>query len=109
MGEDEMEGYEPLSDGEIVALDDMIKCGESLARLEENKDFKLVFGEQYVKAFAITNTMNISQFDESTRTRIMEKMVARSVFVQYCSQIIFDANQAKDNIAYNDEQLRKIN
>ncbi len=76
-----------------------IDLGDALRRLESNPDFVMVFGDKFIEAFAITNTMLISEYDQATRQRTFEKMIARSHFVQFTELIKNDADIARNNLA----------
>jgi len=71
-----------------------IDNGQKMKRLLDNKDFVDLFEEQYIKAFAVTNVYNMAVYDEVTRARTMEKMVARSVFTKFIEGVIGQGNVA---------------
>jgi len=82
----------------LETYEQIVALGNDMRELEENPIFKRVFGEHFIEAFAITNVMQIAQYDAATRVRSHEKMIARSHFMQFIEQIKSDAVIAQQNI-----------
>lgn len=80
----------------IQALENIKSLGEDMIALENNDAFKRVFGDHFIEAFAVTNVMNMAEYDEVTRRRTHEKMLARSHFVQFCEMTKEDAKEAAE-------------
>jgi len=72
---------------------------EAMQRLLDNDDFKLLFQDIFVDAFAITNTYNIWSYDDQARRRFLEKTMSRSHFTRFIDEILEDGNQAKADLA----------
>ena len=75
-----------------------VRLGEMMEKLVAQKDFNELFEERFIKAFAITNTYNFIGYDVQTRNRAMEKMLGRSVFTQFVTDIIKSGNFAKQEL-----------
>ena len=82
----------------IATYDAVVALGEAMERLEQNSDFKVVFGEHFIEAFAVTNVMQIAQYDEAGRARSAEKMLARSHFMQFIEMVKNDKILAQQAI-----------
>ncbi len=85
---------EPLS-GED-ALYNEIELADMMLELTQDSRFIRLFEEQYIEAFAVTNTMTIAAQDKEGRARTHEKMVARSHFVQFIAQTMEAGSFAKE-------------
>ncbi len=75
-----------------------IDNAEAMMRQLQNPDFKLLFQELYIDAFAITNAYNMWSYDDAGRRRFLEKTLARSHFSNFIENILEDGRQAKDSI-----------
>ena len=82
----------------LATYEQVVSLGESMRRLEQNPDFVRVFGEHFIEAFAITNVMQLSQYDAAARARSHEKTLARSHFVQFVESLKNDAIVAQESI-----------
>ena len=80
-----------------------VENAEAMKRLIENDDFKKLFQEIFIDAFAITNTYNMWSYDDQARRRFLEKTLARSHFSNFIENILEDGRQAIDSL--RDEQL----
>lgn len=76
-----------------------VKLGEAMVRLYENEDFKLLFQDVYIDAFAITNVMNMGQNTPEVDRRVFEKMKARGHFSDFCHSTIEDYKYASAGLA----------
>jgi len=83
-----LETYEEAKERLSFEIDN----GHKMKRLLDNQDFVDLFEEQYIKAFAVTNVYNMAVYDEVTRARTMEKMVARSIFTKFIEGVIAQGN-----------------
>ncbi len=79
-----------LVDNRQIQVDE----AEAMGRLLQNDDFKLLFQDKYVDAFAITNIYNIHGYDDATRRRFLEKSMARGTFVKFIDDILEDGRNA---------------
>lgn len=82
----------------IESLQNQVELAKAMKRLQENEDFKRVFDEKYIKDWAVTQTYNISIYNQQSRIGVVENMVARSIFSQFCDQLIDDGNIAIDTL-----------
>lgn len=76
-----------------------IDMSKKMQRLLDNPDFNEIFEEGFIRSWSVTNTYNIAKYDDATRRRVMEGMVARSHFTQFVEQIMADGNLAVDDLA----------
>jgi len=81
-----------------------IDLAQAMRRIIETKDFEMLFNEQYLNAFAITNVHNAFAFDGDARRRFMEKTLARSYFSEFIITTIEDGNQASLSLANDDDE-----
>jgi len=83
----------------IVDLESRIELAEKMKKLLANDDFQDIFEERFIKAWTITNTYKMAVYNDETRARVQEGMVARSHFTQFIESIIIDGNTAKKDLA----------
>jgi hypothetical protein len=78
-----------------------IKLAEAMKRLQDNQDFKLLFGKEgrFTKDFAMTSMYNLAVFDSQSRVRVHEHLVARSVFLRFIDEIVEEGRMAIDKKA----------
>lgn len=86
-------------ENDIEALHAKVSLSEDLAGLYEDERFIRVFKDKFIDAWAITNTMNMANYDTQTRARVHEKMVARGHFMDFCNTVIDDGLSAADELA----------
>ena len=79
---------------DLAIARDRIKLANDLAGLQSDERFQRVFGDHFIEAFAVTNTMLMASYDQATRQRTIEKMIARSHFTQFMEGVITDGIQA---------------
>ena len=87
--------------GEIESveyLEKQVELAKAMQRLQSNVDFQKVFDEKFVKDWAITQTYNMSVYNQQSRVGVIENMVARSIFSQFCDQLIEDGKIAVDTL-----------
>ena len=87
--------------GEIESveyLEKQVELAKAMQRLQSNTDFQKVFDEKFVKDWAITQTYNMSVYNQQSRVGVIENMVARSIFSQFCDQLIEDGKIAVDTL-----------
>ena len=85
--------------GEVDSVDFLnkqVELGKAMKRLQENKDFQLIFDEKYIKDWAITQTYNMATYAQQSRIGVLEQMLARSTFSQFCDGLIEDGRIAVD-------------
>jgi len=82
-----------------------IDNARAMQRLLNNEDFKKLFQEIFIDAYAITNIYNAWTFDDQTRRRFLEKTLARSHFTKFIDDILEDGKIALDSIR-DEEALR---
>jgi len=75
------------------------ELAEAMTRLKTNPDFVKVFEEKFVKDFTLTQVYNLVAYDQQSRVKVHEQMVARSVFQRYCDELIEDGKIAIENMA----------
>ena len=83
---------------ELAELEVLRDDAAALTRLQENEDFKRIFVEKFLKAFAITNAQNFAYFDRDARARSLEQIAARGVFTRFQDEILNDGAQAEEEI-----------
>ncbi len=86
-------------EAQYAQLKNDVEIAEALVRLESNPDFRLVFEEKFIEAFAISNVLSIASYDTEARVRAHEKMIARSHFAGFLVQVHQDGQMALRNIA----------
>ncbi|RLA59457.1 MAG: hypothetical protein DRQ78_10605 [Epsilonproteobacteria bacterium] len=79
---------------EIDNRQDQINNAEAMQRLVDNDDFKKLFNEIFIEAFAITNTYNFANYDDDTKRRTIEKMAARSHFTNFVEDVLNEGRAA---------------
>lgn len=92
---EQLEEQNMSRDAYVALLEKGIADSEKMARLLDNKDFKDIFEDKYIKEFAHINAQNISVYKQETRDRITEKLVARSIFSKFTEQVINDGVEAE--------------
>lgn len=93
--------------GEIESVDYLqkqVELAKAMKRLQSNVDFQMIFDEKFVKDWAITQTYNMSVYNQQSRVGVIENMVARSIFSQFCDQLIEDGNIAIDTLKQIEEE-----
>ena len=73
---------------------DMIDKAEKMQVLLEDKNFKELFQDIYIDAFAITNMYNLHAYDDPGRRRFLEKALGRSIFVKFIDDILNEGREA---------------
>ena len=86
---------EEYQNPEIDNRDIKIENAEAMNRLLQNNDFKKLFSDLYIDAFAITNMYNLYTYDDQTRRRFLEKSLARSTFSAFIQDVIQEGREAK--------------
>jgi len=81
-----------------------IENAEAMKRLLVNEDFKKLFQEILIDAFAITNVYNIHMYDDQARRRFLEKTMSRSHFTKFIDDILEDGRQATESIIEEDAE-----
>ena len=71
-----------------------IDNAEAMQRLIANADFKLLFQDIFVDAYAVTNMYNLWAYDDAGRRRFVEKSLSRSHFTHFIDEILEDGRQA---------------
>ncbi len=82
----------------IIDLNNRADRARMMKSLQEDPRFIKLFSNGYIKDWAITQTNNMSTYQRERRVGVMEQMLARSVFAQYCETIIDDGNMAIDTL-----------
>ena len=75
-----------------------IDNARKMQNLLENQDFKDLFQELFVDAYAITNMYNLWAYDDNARRRFLEKSLARSTFTHFIDEVLEDGRQAIDSV-----------
>ena len=81
---------------DILALEAAVKRGEMMQSLFEDERFVELFQKHFIEAWAVTNTMNIANYDSATKQRTFEKMNARSVFATHCQDVIEEGQMSSE-------------
>jgi len=71
-----------------------IDNAEKMQRLIAQQDFKDLFQELFVDAYAITNMYNLWSYDDQARRRFLEKSMARSQFTHFIDEVLEEGRQA---------------
>lgn len=93
--------------GEVESVDYLqkqVELAKAMKRLQLNADFQMIFDEKYIKDWAITQTYNMSVYNQQSRVGVIENMVARSIFSQFCDQLVDDGNIAIDTLKQIEEE-----
>ena len=98
MGENLEQEMPEVTQDDLDAMENAVKNGEALVRLQDNPDFNLLFREIFIDAWAITNTMNMASYDRETKGRVFDKMNARGHFVEFMQHIESDAESAANDL-----------
>jgi len=105
MNETDNELVEINSEEEAIqSLQKLESNARAMLRLYENEDFKLLFENGFIKDWAVTQTNNIAVYQPERRVRVMEQMLGRSIFKQYCEDIIEKGRMAKDTLRQIEEE-----
>ena len=87
--------------GEVETVDFLqkqVELAKAMKRLQTNVDFQLVFDEKFIKDWALTQTYNLSTYAPQSRVGVMEQMLARSIFSQFCDNLVEDGMIAVDTL-----------
>lgn len=107
MDETTSEVFEFNSEEEAIAgLQQLETNARAMLRLQEDEDFKRLFSQGFITDWAVTQTTNVAVYAPERRVRVMEQMLARSIFKQYCEDIVEKGRQAKDTLRQIDEELK---
>lgn len=79
-----------------------IELATKMKKMLENEDFKTLFIDGYIEAYALTSLNNAWMFNGEARVRYVEQILARSYFTRYIDDIITQGNEAIQSI--RDEQ-----
>lgn len=85
---------------EIQQAQKMLRIGNALNRLLNNKDFKLVFQDIFHDEYMRTVGLNFSSAGSQSRERYAENIAARGIFIAFIEQLLNDARNAQDFIAF---------
>jgi len=80
-----------------------VELAEKMKKLLNNEDFKTLFLDGYVEAYAMTSVQNAWMFNGEARVRYVEQILARSYFTRYIDDIINEGNEALMSI--REEQI----
>lgn len=70
----------------------------AMLSLQEDSRFKMLFGDIFITGWALTQTSNMATYQRERRVGVMEQMLARSVFVQFCQEMIETGRIAIDTL-----------
>ena len=105
MNETDNELVEINSEEEAIAsLQKLESNARAMLRLYDNEDFKLLIENGFIKDWAITQTNNVATYQPERRVRVIENMLARSIFKQYCEDIIEKGRIAIDTLRQIEEE-----
>jgi hypothetical protein len=76
-----------------------IEDAQKMQKLMMNEDFNYLFNDIFINSWAITQTHNAGKLKPEQRERVMERMIARGHFSDFCMGIINDGKMAVDNLA----------
>jgi len=79
---------------EKVFLKEKVELAKKMQRLNDNQDFKDIFGEGYVEAYALTQVANCGSYNPDQLRGMASNMVARGKFVDYVTQVIEEGQMA---------------
>ncbi len=89
---------------EIQQAQKMLRIGNALNRLLNNKDFKLVFQDVFHDEYMRTVGLNFASAGSQSREKYNEKVAARGIFIEFVDQMLTDARNAQDFIAFAAQQ-----
>lgn len=93
----------------IADLNKKIENAQAMKRLLANDDFIKLFENGFIRDWAITQTNNISVYKPEVRVRVLEQMLARSVFKNYCEEILEVGRLALDTMQQIKEEEQASN
>ena len=88
----------------ILGLQQLETNARAMIRLQEDQDFVRLFTQGFVTDWAITQTTNVATYAPERRIRVMEQMLGRSIFKQYCEDVIEKGRQARDTLRQIEEE-----
>lgn len=89
-------------EGAEVAIENAKKMQKMMA----DPDFNYLFNDLFINSWAITQTHNAGKIKSEQRERVMERMVARGHFSDFCMGIINDGQMAVDSLAQINEDIK---
>jgi len=99
MNETEFENTKVISEEEAMSqLNRDADRARAMLSLQEDPRFKMLFSDIFITGWALTQTSNLSVYQPERRVRVMEQMLARSVFVQFCQEMIENGRLAIDTL-----------
>ena len=88
----------------VVILEKAIDDANGMKKLTATKEFTHLFEGRFIKDFALGTAQNLHIYKPETRERIVEKMVARSVFSKFIEQILNDGAESEAAL----KELREV-
>jgi len=80
-------------------LNAIVELGRGMERLLENKDFKEIFLERFLKSELEAITANLAKRKPEDRLSLVEQLVTRANFREYVNHVIASAQQAVQMLA----------
>jgi len=81
-----------------------VEYAERMTRLLANDDFKVLFSDLFIDAFAITNAYNMWSYDDNARRRMLEKTLSRSHFTRFIDEVLEDGKNATTSFREESEE-----
>ena len=84
-----------------------VEESNALERLRNNKDFKKVIIDLYIRETLITSSLDYASCPEQYRPRLLEKVASRGNLNAFLMELIEEGNKAKDFISYVEQNQEK--
>jgi len=94
-------------DEAILALNKLVENAKDMISLQSDERFKKLFENGFIRDWAVTQTNNIAVYQPERRVRVMENMLARSIFTQYCEDIIEKGRSAVETLRQIEEEEKE--
>ncbi|MCH9712811.1 MAG: hypothetical protein K0U20_09330 [Proteobacteria bacterium] len=92
---------------EIETLEKAIAISKAMQRLSESDDFKLVFKDNFIKAYRDTAVVNIGLVRADAQEGIKVGLIGRAHFEAYCEDLVEPLPQLEDGLKELKEALEE--
>lgn len=89
-------------------LNQIVEKGKTLDRLLNNPDFKEIILTDYLEQSALVLSGQLANVSPDMKGKLVEQLTARSIFSNYMNMIIGDANNAKQEINFQNSEEGQI-
>ena len=88
---------------DVAELQGIIELGAAVKRLKESADFKTIFQDILIEAFAVTTATNFGYFSADARRGSVEQMLARGIFSKFMDDLEYDSANAAEELVSMEE------